>query len=114
MNYPDAYSQLISERGIPMMEAFGTDDVALAADDAISAAQTLLRGEFAILGGDVFYKTPQGFELAYANWDCRPKVGEKTDAFVTRSIHETCDYIRRFSSPPEKTALFALVISQVF
>jgi len=97
-----------------MREAFHTDDVALTADDAIAAAQTLRGEHVAVIGGDVFYKTPAGFELANATWHCEPTANENVDAFVARSVQETCDYIRRFPPAPGKTALFALVVAQVF
>jgi hypothetical protein len=114
MSLPAAYSRILSGQGISMMEAFHTEDIALTADDAIAAAQTLVGERVAVIGGDVFYKTANGFELACATWYCKPAVGETVDAFVTRSVQETCDYVRRFPAVAGKTALFALVVTQVF
>jgi hypothetical protein len=96
-----------------MTAAFGTADVALVADDAVSAAQTLTGSRAAVLGGDVFYQTAEGFQLAYANWNTEPTAGEDVGAFVARSIQETCDYIRLYPVVPGKTALFALVVAEV-
>jgi hypothetical protein len=114
MIFPTTFSHLLSDRGIPMMEALGTADVALTAEDALDAAEVLVGTGVAILGGDVFYKTAEGFKLAYANWHTDPKAGEDAGAYATRSIQETRDYIRRYPVVPEKTALFALVVAQVF
>lgn len=72
MSLPAIFLALLKDRGIPMMEAFGTADVALDADDAIAAAQALASTGVAVLGGDVFYQTAAGFELAYANWHSDP------------------------------------------
>lgn len=96
-----------------MMAAFGTADIALIADDAISAAQALAGSGVAVLGGDVFYQTAAGFQLAYANWHTDPRAGEDADAYAARSIQETCDYIRRYPVVPDRTALFALVVAEV-
>lgn len=114
MQFPPDYSMMLAERGVPMMDAFGTEDVAFFPDDALAAAATLRGTGFAVLGGDVFYKTTQGFELAYASWHCEPKAGEDSDAFVVRSIQEACSYIRQYPSVPGKRPVFALVLSQVF
>lgn len=98
-----------------MMDAFGTADVALEADDALEAAQSLLGQGVAVLGGDVFYRTEVGYELAYANWNSEPMPGEDAETYVKRSVQETCEYIRSYpSSPPGKVPLFALVVAQVF
>lgn len=114
MSPPLCYSKLLSERGISMKDAFGTDDVALFTDDALAAAASLRGTGVAVLGGDVFYKTSQGFELAYANWHSEPKAGEDADAFVARSIQEASEYIRMYTAAPNKIPIFALVVSQVF
>lgn len=95
-----------------MMAAFGTADVALLADDALEAAQILARSGIAILGGDVFYQTSNGLHLAYANWSTKPEPGEDPATFVTRSIQETCEYIRRYPSEQGRKELFALVIGE--
>ena len=113
MSLPPSFLSLLNERGIPMMAAFGTADVALVADDAVSAAQTLTGSRVAVLGGDVFYQTAKGFELAYANWHTEPTTGEDAGAYVARSILETCEYIRRYPVMADKTALFALVVAEV-
>ena len=96
-----------------MMDAFGTADVALSAEDAMAAAESLSGGGVAILGGDVYYKTRHGFELAFANWHSDPKAGEVPQAYVARTVQETCDYIRRYQAPPNKTPLFSLVVAEV-
>lgn len=113
MSIPAAFLRLLSDRGIPMMEAFGTADVALTADDALAAADALSGARVAVLGGDVFYRTVGGLKLAYANWHVDPKAGEDADAYVARSIQATCDYIRAYPVSPDKTALFALVVAEV-
>lgn len=114
MSLPSPFLSLVRERGVSMMEAFGTEDVALDAQDAIEAAQMLSDTGVAVLGGDVFFRTAQGFELAYANWHSDPRPGEDAGAYAARSIQETCDYIRGFPTLPDRTAIFALVVSQVF
>ena len=114
MHFPPGYSKILVEHGVPLIDAFGTEDVAFFRDDALVAASTLRGTGLAVLGGDVFYKTAQGFEIAYANWHCEPAAEEDADAFVDRSIQEACDYIAAYPSVPDKRPLFALVISQVF
>lgn len=113
MKIPSAFSQLLSDRGIPMMEAFGIADVALIGDDAVDAAEALRGTGVAVLGGDVFYKTADGFKLAYENWSTKPMAGEDVEAYVARSIRETCDYIRGYAVVRDKVALFALVVAEV-
>lgn len=115
MSLPTTFLSLLSERGIPMLDAFGTADVSLTAEDAVSAAQSLTGEGVAILGGDVFYSTPEGFELAFANWHSDPRAGESAAIYAARSIEETCEYIRRYPlPPPNKVPLFSLVVAQVF
>lgn len=114
MSLPAPYVQVLQECGVPMMESLGVADVALLADDAVDAAETLEGTGVAILGGDVFYATARGFEMALANWDTKPKPGEIAAEYVTRSIAETRDYIRRYQVPENTTALFSMVVAQVF
>ncbi|MET4676266.1 MULTISPECIES: Imm40 family immunity protein [unclassified Luteibacter] len=97
-----------------MMESLGVADVALLADDAVDAAETLEGTGVAILGGDVFYATAQGFEMPRAYWDTKPNPGETAAEYVIRSILETRDYIRGYQVPANKTALFSMVVAQVF
>jgi hypothetical protein len=97
-----------------MMESLRVADVALLADDAVDAAETLEGTGVAILGGDVFYATAQGFEMPIAYWDTKPNPGETAAEYVTRSISETRDYIRGYQVPANKTALFSMVVAQVF
>lgn len=84
------------------------------ADDAVDAAESLAGTEVAILGGDVFHATAQGFEVARANWVTKPNPGETAAEYVIRSIVETRDYIRRYPVPENKTALFSMVVARVF
>ncbi|SDF27170.1 Imm40 family immunity protein [Dyella sp. 333MFSha] len=114
MSLPSPFLNWVRHRGVSVMDAFGTEDVALDAEDAIEAAQLLADTGVAVLGGDVFFRTAQGFELAYANWCSNPRPGENAAAYAARSIRETCDYIRDFPIRPDRTAIFALVVSEVF
>jgi hypothetical protein len=113
MNLPQAFLSVLRDHGISMMEAFGTSDVALYANNAVAAAQALLGTRIAVLGGDVFYQTKTGFELAYANWHSEPEPSEDALAYAARSVKETCDYIRRFPERPDRTAVFSLVVAEV-
>jgi hypothetical protein len=50
MSLPAVFLALLRGRGIPMMAAFGTADVALDADDAIAAARALAGIGVAVCG----------------------------------------------------------------
>lgn len=114
MSLPSPFLSFVRDRGVSMMEPFGTEDLALDAEDAIEAARLLADTGVAVLGGDVFFRTAQGFELAYANWHSDPRPGEDAGAYAARSIREACDYIRGFPTRPDRTAIFAFVVSEVF
>ena len=102
------YQRLIEKRGISL-QCFGIADVALSRTDAMLAVNLLQNAAIPILGGDVYFKTETGIEVAYANWHSDPADGEDRNSFVIRSCLDTKNYIEKFPST-EAAPIFALVI----
>ena len=101
------YRSLLESRGIPL-QSLGIAETGLNRNDAILAVSLLRSASIAILGGDVYFRTPAGIETAYANWHSSSKRAEDRESFVARSGMETLSYIESFPTT-EATPIFVLV-----
>jgi len=102
------YAELLKTRGIPLRE-LGIADIALERADALNAIELLQRASVPVLGGDIYFKRPNGIEHAYANWHSDPQPGENRQRFASRSCFESADYISSFPTS-DAMPLFVLVI----
>ncbi|WP_185218128.1 Imm40 family immunity protein [Sphingobacterium mizutaii] len=90
-----SYLNFIKEKGRPLSEINpGSDEIALAVDDAFQAIELLKDNQTAILGGDILSEdsgeliyTYQlwGEEYHYLNWYCDRIDNEKEDDYLKRS-----------------------------
>jgi hypothetical protein len=101
------YRSLLESRGISL-QGLGLAETGLNRNDATLAVSLLRNASIAILGGDVYFKTPTGIEAAYANWHSSSRGGEDRESFVARSCMETLNYIESFPST-EAMPIFVLV-----
>lgn len=101
------YRDLLATRGIPL-QSLGVAETGLSRKDAIRAVGLLRSAAIAILGGDVYFKTPVGIEPAYANWHSDSGGTEDRESFVARSCTETLNYIESFPST-DAVPIFVLV-----
>jgi hypothetical protein len=90
-----SYLNFIKEKGRPLSEINpGSDEIALAVDDALQAIELLKDNQTAILGGDIL--SEDSGELVYAyqlwgeeyhslNWYCDRIDNESEDGYLKRS-----------------------------
>lgn len=97
-------------------KAFPLDDLGLkevAWDDEHidSVIDTLARLDFAILGGDVYARTQEGFRPAYDSWYCEREAEETFSGYAMRSREVARSYVRDYRSLGNAGRFFALVVS---
>ena len=96
MNSISVYLNFLKEKGHPLSEInSGSDEIALATNDAIQALDLLRNNQVAILGGDIFSERENG-SLIYAyqlwgseyhclNWYCDKEDNESSEEYAKRS-----------------------------
>lgn len=90
-----SYLNFIKEKGRPLSEINpGSDEIALAVDDALQAIELLKDNQTAILGGDILSEDSGeliyayqlwGEEYHYLNWYCDRIDNESEDDYLKRS-----------------------------
>lgn len=90
-----SYLNFIKEKGRPLSEINpGSDEIALAVDDALQAIELLKDNQTAILGGDILSEDSGeliyayqlwGEEYHYLNWYCDRIDNESEDDYLRRS-----------------------------
>lgn len=90
-----SYLDFIKEKGRPVSEINpGSDEIALAVDDALQAIELLKDNQKAILGGDILSEDNGeliyayqlwGEEYHYLNWYCDREDNESKDNYAKRS-----------------------------
>jgi hypothetical protein len=103
------YAELLAEKGVSLSERFGIADIALRREDALSAADMLLRAGRVILGGDVYFKSGAELSLAYAFWSTDRDDAELFEDYVARAHAQAISYITKFPESTGHEALFSLV-----
>lgn len=86
----------VLKKGIPL-DPFGINNFAFPKECALNAVEELRSLGVAILGGDVYVESDDGFKANYDNWYCNRLDGESACDFVTRSTNDAELYIRRYS-----------------
>lgn len=67
--------------------------------------------DFAVLGGDVYAATPEGFRPTYDNWYCDRSPEEAFSDYAKRSREVAREYVRNYRKTGNVGAYFALVVS---
>ncbi len=83
----------ILEKGLPIHPE-DSEEVAWPIANADEVIEKIKLWGLAILGGDIYEKTEQGFEPIYENWCSEIQPGEKWEKFVQRSFVETKQYLK--------------------
>jgi hypothetical protein len=71
----------------------------------------LERLDFAILGGDVYATTHEGFRPTYDNWYCDREAEETFSDYAMRSREVARSYVRDYRTVGNAGRFFALVVS---
>lgn len=89
------YLNFLKEKGNTLSEINpGSDEIALAVDDALQALELLRESQMVILGGDILSKENNdlvyayqlwGEEYQYLNWYCDKNDNESKGAYMQRS-----------------------------
>jgi hypothetical protein len=107
-----SYLNFIREKGRPVSEINpGSDEIALAVDDALQAIELLENSQTAILGGDVLSEDKGeliyayqlwGEEYHYLNWYCDRMDNESEDVYLKRSYNIAKEGIVNASKTAER------------
>lgn len=97
----DKYQQFIKERGMPLKETLGVNEVAFNRNDALSLLEIMKELKMPVLGGDVIIVDDQGaVSYTHDNWHYDRISNDTHEAYVINSIAKAEGYIRQF---PEQT-----------
>ncbi|MDR1624068.1 MAG: immunity 40 family protein [Tannerellaceae bacterium] len=107
------YLKFIREKGRPVSEINpGSDEIALAVDDALQAIELLKDNQTAILGGDILSEDENGklmyaihlwgYDYHYLNWYCDRIDNESEDDYLKRSYNIAKEGIINASKTAER------------
>jgi Immunity protein 40 len=107
------YTRLLAHYGVSLKK-LGSNETALLREDALGAIDLLDHTGIAVLGGHVYFKTQRRVETAQANWQIERRTGEENESYARRSCVLAREYIAAFPEEPARTALFVLLIDELF
>lgn len=87
----------------------GVDNYVFAKEEALKVIDLLSSLGHPILGGDVYEKSKETFEVTYDNWYCNQEAGESLEDFIFRSCLASKAYIESYKIPSCGNKYFALV-----
>jgi hypothetical protein len=102
---------LFTKSGVSLA-ALGIRDIGLLRIDALNAVEIARHAKLPILGGDVYFRRDDRIELAYANWQVKPKPPEEHDTYLLRSWDNAETYIKNFPEPSDADVLFGIVFGR--
>lgn len=85
----------------------GINNVLFDRIDALQMIDLLSSMGISILGGDVYIKEDQEYNVTYDNWYCNKESNESINEFVFRSCLASKSYIENYNS---SDCYFALVV----
>lgn len=109
---PERYVELAKTHGVSLDEINpGSHEVAFKRSVTLDVLRSLNGTVIAVLGGDVFRRTNDHLEYAYANWYCNKVSSEDFASYAERSRREAIAYVENFKGAEGFEPLFVLVLS---
>mgnify|MGYP000915709157 FL=1 len=92
-----------------MIKEFGVTNYAYTFKDVLAYIDWIESKKFVILGGDVYSRQGDMFDLTYDSWYYSPK---NNDSDLLQSISVAKDYISKYIDSNGENFYFAIVVSE--
>lgn len=111
MTAREEYNAILARSGISL-SPLGFRETGFPRIDALRVVKILRQAKCPVLGGDVYLRSGDRLEFAYAGWSTNPKPGEEEETYLSRSWDEAEAYIKNFPHSADAEVVFVVVFEQ--